>query len=176
MLGSAYLCVRDYAAPDPELGGGGPALDGWTSTPQAGGWYTLRSADDPALLAAWRANTSGPRVLWALFGPADVLAALATVEPACMPAREAWRRRDEPAVWAWLRRWPTWRVDGTRDGEPVVGERAVLHAEGGQLAAKVPPWAAADLAVTSLLRPALLVTLAGLALDQTLEDEPDRNP
>lgn len=189
MLASAYLCVRDID------GAGGPVLTGWTATPQDAGWYTLTRAEDSTLLAAWRANTSGARALWALFGPADILEQLAATEAACMPAREAWRRRTEPAVRAWLRRWRHWRIDGqvridADTTRAVVAGTVALIPEGAQLpdpTTDALPWllradgsvttiaAEAQVRVTAIHRPALGHTLAGLGLHTRLEDEPDRS-
>jgi len=187
-LSNAYLAVLPENV-------NGPVLDGWTTHAQSGGWYTLTRDVDRVVLAAWRANTSGAEGLYALFGPLDVLEALAAIELRCMPAREAWRRRTEPAVRAWLRRWRHWRIDGqVRDVEGVAQDvtaaRAELIPEGAQLpdpTTDALPWliradgtvttvlAEAQVRVTAIHRPALAGTLAGMGLDTRLENEPDRS-
>ena len=189
-VGRAYLCVRDL---DPSSGGLVlPAA--WQVTPQDAGWYTLTRESDGLTVAAWRANSAGTRALFALFGPIALLGAVAAVEPACMPAREAWARRAEPAVRVWLRRWLHWRIDGqVRDGagvaQPVTAQVVQLVPE----SAAIPdppttplPWllradgtvttvaAQAQVRVTAIHRPAMGHTLAGFALHSVCEDEPER--
>lgn len=188
-LDRAYLCVRDLSA------NGGPVLpNGWTSQAEAGGWYTLRRNSDGLRILAWRANSVSARGLFALFAPLAVLEAVASVEPACMPAVEAWNRRDEAAVRVFLRRWRHWRIDGNvrlpDDTTPAVTNRTVqLIPEGAAIpdpTVTALPWliradgtttavlAEAAVRVTAIHRPAMDATVASYALHTGLEDEPAR--
>lgn len=190
MTRSAYLAVCDVDAET-----GGPALDGWTTHAEAGGWYTLQHASLGWLLV-WRGNTHGIRGLFAVVGPEAVLVAFAAEEPSTrMPAREAWRRKTESAVRAWLRRWRVWRIDGqVRDAEgaiqDVTGVRVDLIPEGAQIpdpTVDALPWmfradgtvtavqAEAQVRVTVVRQPALLIGLAGMGFEALVEDEPDRD-
>jgi len=190
-LAHAFLAVRDVDA-----NGGPVVLGAWQSTPQDAGWYTLTRESDGLTVAAWRANSAGTRGLFALFGPRAELDALAAVEPACLPAREAWARRAEPAVRAWLRRWRHWRIDGqVRDGagvaQPVTAQTVQIVPEGVAIpdpSTPPLPWllrsdgsvttlvAEAQVRVTVIYRPALANTLAGFDLHTVAEDEPERLP
>lgn len=192
-LAHAYLCVRDI-----DVDGAPIVGQQWIVRAEASGWFSLRRVDDERLLlAAWHANAAGGRALFALFGPQSVLEQIAASEPACMPAREAWTRRAEPAVRAFLRRWPIWRFDGfARVGEVIGGApQAVSGAvrrlifEGQQIPDPTTtpfPWrfapdgtiaatdAAAVYRVDAITRPALSMTLAGYALHDELELEEPR--
>lgn len=188
-LGHAYLAVRDVAS------GGGPEVGaGWTVQPESDSWYVLRRTSDDLRIAAWRANSSNGRALWAVWGPQSFLTALAAAEAQCMPAREAWERRNEAAVRVWLRRWPVWRVTGQIrlvDGSlaAITDLARRLIPEGGTLpdpTTQALPWllradgtltavqAEAVIRVTAISRPAFLATLAGFDLHTIAEDEPPR--
>lgn len=186
-LGHGYLCVRDIDAD------GLPVVGVNWNVHACGGWSVVHRNDGGVLLAAWRANAIATRALYALFGPQDVLEAIAATEPACMPAREAWARRAEPAVRAWLRRWPAWRFDGAiRVSGAMVsvsGASRRLIFEGQQVPDPTVtpfPWrfaadgsivateAAAVVRVDSIARPAMVATLAGYLLHDVAENQPPR--
>lgn len=188
-LSTAYVIVRDLDAD------GCPVLPStWHCTEQDAGWHTLERDSDGLTIAAWRASAVGARGLFALFAPEALLAAIATTEPACMPAREAWARRAEPTIRAYLRYWPIWRIDGhVRDSdgvaEPVTSAVVRLVPEGVAIpdpSVTALPWllradgtvtavqAEAAVRVATIHRPALDRTLAGFDLHAGLEDEPER--
>ena len=172
MLGHAYIAIRDLYV-DPETGepdGGPDAPEGWARSPQGSTRWTMIGHPD-GLIAAYRVNAVGLRGLFALFGPQSVLEAIAAGNSEIMPAREIWRRRAEVQARKAVRAWRTWIVDDDTGTEV----RRTLIAEGELLPTSTPPgpsWGT----VTKLYRPAMAATLAGHALHQTLEDEPDRSP
>lgn len=186
----AYLAVQAVDAEGaPDVGGS------WTTTAQDAGWYTL--TDGTIVIAAWRANSLSGQGLWAVYGPQAFLEALALSRDDVMPAREAWARRGESAILAWLRYWPTWRVDGyERDLEgnavAISGVTRRLIPEGARLPDPTVhplPWnldaggalttqALAVIRVTAIHRPAMLHTMRsevdGFDLREVMEDEPER--
>jgi len=173
VLGHAYIAIRDLYV-DPETGepdGGPDAPEGWARSPQGSTGWTMIDHPD-GLIAAYRVNAVGLRGLFALFGPQSVLEAIAAGNSEIMPAREIWRRRAEVQARKTVRAWRTWIVDDDTGTEV----RRTLIAEGELLPATPPtvgsPWGT----VTKLYRPAMAATLAGHALHQTLEDQPDRSP
>ncbi len=173
MLAHAYIAIRDlYLDPETGLADGGPAAPAsWARSPQGTTSWTMLTHPSGAVLAAYRVNAIGARGLFALHGPQDILEAIALGNSEVMPAREAWRRRAETQARKAIRAWRTWRCDD--DGEIEV--RRMLIDEGDILPVTPPtvgsPWGT----VTRLYRPAMAVTLAGHALHQMLEDQPDRS-
>lgn len=184
-LERALLLVRDLGAD------GGPACPvGWTCTEQDGGWYEVE-APDGARVFAYRENDNGTQGLFALVGDAATLALIDGSSALALPAREAWRRRLDPGVLPYMRRWRTYRWAGlARDSggtaQPFAGvsrlipDGAVLPdptttplpwylAEDGSMA--LP--AAAAIRVDSITLPALAVTMAGLDCHGRFEAEPD---
>lgn len=160
-------------------------------------WYCLMHPTG-RMVFAYRENEHAPssQALWCIVGEADDLADLAAIVDEDMPARAAWRRRDEPAVRTFLRRWRTLRCDGfTRDpetGDPVAftNEVKVLIPRGAQLpdwSTSPPPWnldadGRLTTATNAVIRVtgfagvntlALANTLAGHRYDQAFADEPD---
>lgn len=186
-LSHAYLCVRDL---DDE---GCPVLpNDWTCTVQDNDWLSLIRQSDKKTIAAWKANEAGQRGLFALFGDKEFLDAIAQNEPMCMPAREAWRRRAEASIRAYLRYWPTWRFDGhIRDGSDIVAvSNHVMRIVPKGVRIPDPaitslPWllksdgsiaetqSEAAIRVSAIHRPSLDATLAGFNLHEKLENEPD---
>ena len=169
LLAHAYIAIRDLHED------GGPAAPwAWARSVQGSTGWTMIEHPSGALLAALRINAIGARGLFALFGPVDILEAIAAGNQEVMPARELWRRRAETQARKAVRAWRTWIVDDS--DHPFEKVRRTLIGEGEILPATPPtvlaPWGT----VTKLYRPALDHTLAGHALHQTLEDEPDRNP
>ena len=168
-LGNGYVAIRDL-----HEDGGPAAPEAWARTSSAGGWTVIDHPPSALTLAACRVNVIGARGLFALFGPQDVLEALADGNAEIMPARELWRRRAETQARKAIRAWRTWIVDV--DGEVEV--RRTLVTEGEILSATPPtvgaPWAIDGASITRLYRPALDTTLAGYTLHITLEDQPDR--
>lgn len=189
----AYLCVRDLDAE------GCPVLpDTWSCTVEDAGWFTVTRTSDGLRILAWRASQVGSRALFALFGPRSILDAVAAVEPACMPAAEAWARRTEPAIRAWLRYWPVWRIDGhVRDADGVAQPVSTAVVRLVPSGVQIPdpsvtplPWlldasgavvatqAAAVVRVAAIYRPAMDQSmrdqLAGWELAATCEGEPAR--
>jgi len=80
-------------------------------------WFDITHPSGRRVIA-YRENENGSLALWAVFGTSDDLTDLAAITTDDMPAREAWRRRSEPAVKARLRYWRTLRCSGQeRDGE-----------------------------------------------------------
>lgn len=168
----------------------------WEVTRQADGWWTLRTGGDGGgdELAVWRASVVGSEALWAVWGPRARLDAIAAGEPRMMPGREAWARRSEAGVRAWLRYWPVWRCNVTeRDGEggyvSSTGVVRRLVPDGVQLpdpTVKPFPWllradgsetlviSEAVIRVDGLQRPAMSGTLAGRGLHVVTEAQPDR--
>lgn len=185
-LSRALLVVRALHAD-----GGPEAPETWNRAPQGDtGWHVL-TAPDGHRVVAYRANTYGTRGLFAVLGAPPVLAGVEAAADLAMPAREAWRRRAEAGVLLYLRSWPAWRCQGFErdsEGDPVAfdGVRRLLD-EGGRLPDYTIdglPWnlaadgslttqALARYRVTSIDRPALDTTLAGLGCNVLVEDEPD---
>jgi hypothetical protein len=172
---------------------GGPEAGAWERTPQGDtGWHVL-TAPGGAQVVCYRANTDpgATRGLFAIFGPPAVLSAIEATADLAMPAAEAWRRRAEAAVLLYLRSWPTFLCAGFErdaDGNPVAfsGVRQLLD-PGGRLpdyTVTPLPWnlaadgrlttqALARYRVTSIARPALGITLAGLGCNDLFDAEPD---
>lgn len=191
ILRNGFLAVRPVTAEGVPVVGGG-----WEVRPQAGRWFTLRRGRD--LAAAWRASSVGGDALFALFGPKSWLDTVAEGRNDVMPAREAWQRRSEAPIRAWLRYWPTWRASGLyRDNEGGVvafsNEVRDLVPEGVQIPdpeATPLPWlldasgavvgtvAEAEVQVTAIVRPAMNRTIRsmrdGFDLAVVLESEPAR--
>jgi hypothetical protein len=192
-LEHAYLCVR---ALDVD---GLPVLPGAWSAERLGDtdWYECRSGNGQTLVEAYQANVVGAEALFALFGPLATLDAFAASESRCMPAREAWNRRAEASVRAWLRYWRCWRFDGyvrendtlsgaqvavsgvvrtlTRVGQrvpdPTVTAYPWLFAPNGTIVAQASQ---ALYRIDTLVRPALLETIGGYELHAKCEAEPAR--
>lgn len=173
--------------------------ESWGVTRHADGWWTLRTGGQGAgdELAVWRANAVGGEALWAVWGPRDRLDAIAATEPRMMPGREAWARRDEAGVRAWLRYWPVWRGTYTErlpddQGGGYVTRAGVVRrlvSEGVQLPDPtiLPyPWllradgsvtlvvSEAVIRVDGLTLPSMSGTLAGYGLHEVTEAQPDR--
>lgn len=184
-LERALLLVRDLD------GDGGPECPvGWACIAQDGRWYEIE-APSGARVLAYRENDNGAQGLFALVGDAATLALIDGSSALALPAREAWRRRLDPAVLPYMRRWRTFRWAGlARDSggtaQPFAGvsrlipDGAVLPdpsltplpwylAEDGSVA--LP--AAAAIRVDSITRPALAATMAGLNCQGRFEAEPD---
>lgn len=185
-----YLAVRDLD------GEGAPDVGaGWTVHLMDAGWCVLEREN--IVVAAWKANELAGRGLFAVFGPQDFLENLASANTEVMPGREAWARRSEANIRAWLRYWPVWRVDGFErddEGNPVAisgGVRRLLQ-DGDRLpdpTVDAFPWdldehgdlvsqASAVIRVTGIVRPAMANTIRSEAdnfdLQQVMEDEPER--
>lgn len=184
-LGRALLLVRALGAD------GGPACpDGWACSPQSGGWYEVETPAGERLLA-YRENDDGTRGLFAILGDAAVLASIEASSTLALPAREAWRRRLDPGVLPYMRRWRTYRWGGlARDEEgtpqpfasvsslvpygvalpdPTVSALPWHLASDGTLTTP----AAAAIRVDSITLPALAATMAGLDCHGRFEAEPD---
>jgi len=132
----ALLIVHDV---DPETGAPTVPQD-WTVTlcgNASAPWYDVTHPSGRRVVA-YRENDDGSVALWAVFGAPDDLTDLAAITTSDMPAREAWRRRSEPAVKARLRYWRTLRCSGQeRDGEgnpvPFTNEVRNVIPRGAQL-------------------------------------------
>lgn len=188
-LGHAYVAARDMVDGLPVV----PAQ--YTAHAEIDGWYSVWRDDGEILLAAWRANTlANGQSLFAIFGPRAVLETIS----GAMPARELWdlALAGNAQAIAVVRRWPTWRFSGherDKDGNAIVATNVVRRVifEGQSMPAPpmptpAVPWrfaangtivatdGAAQYRIGSIVRPALPATLAGFALDSTLESEPTR--
>lgn len=180
-------------------GAGGPSVpSGWSSARQGDtNWYQLREPSNERILC-YVANRALGRVLCACFGSESALAVVESGADLALPAREAWRRRNESAIKTYLRYWPTLGCDGFEripDGEgqdqvlAFSGVRRVLD-EGGQLPdwqVSTLPWNLApdgSLTTQALARfrvtgfagvdtISIRNTLAGLSCISAFEDEED---
>jgi len=128
-LAHAYLYVGDVDT-DPDSPGylGRVVPVDWHSEYQDARWYAIFHPSGDRL-AAWRANAVGAEGLFAIWGPQSRLDTIAAGETRCMPGREAWARKGEASVRAFLRYWPEWRFDGfVRDseGSPVAATRPAV--------------------------------------------------
>lgn len=185
-LSRAVLVVRSL-----HIDGGPNVPIDWARAPQGeSGWYVIATPAGDRMVC-YRANTDGSRGLFACLGPSSVLATIEAAAALAMPAREAWRRRAEAGVLLYLRSWPTFRCQGFErdiDGNPTAfdGVRRLIE-DGGRLpdyTVDALPWdlaadgslttqALARYRVTSIDRPALEITLAGLGCGGLFEDEVD---
>jgi hypothetical protein len=101
--------------------------DGWTAQ-RCGSYWSRVEHPSGRVVKAWLENQVGSTGLWAVVGDAADLADLDAIAEQSLPAREAWRRRAEPAILSYLRYWRTLRVDGFErdaDGDPVAITDAV---------------------------------------------------
>lgn len=189
-LSRSVLLVRTLHAD------GGPEAPGtWLREPQGDtGWYVIADPSGHRVLC-YRVNTYTDRGLFACFGPTATLAGLEALADLALPAREAWRRRDEASVKLYLRSWTTLRCSGfERDSEgaavPFTDGVRVLIDEGGRLpdwTTEALPWnLAADGSLTTQALARYRVTsfagndtmqlgatLAGMACPFLLDAEPD---
>lgn len=190
MLNNCFLAVQDLVNDEDHNIVGAPLLgEDWIITPATSGWFFLQRGAQR--VACWRANSLGSTGLFAIFGEKFFLDNLAEGRTNVMPAREAWDRRAEAPVRQFLRFWPTWNCAGFErvSGSPQAfsGVRT-LTPPGVQIpdptvtalpwaldeTGAIVPQAQAVIRVDSILSPALHRTIAGLKLNEVLENEDPR--
>lgn len=139
---SALLVVHDY---DPATGL--PTVPaGWVvsfcGTPTAP-WVDITHPSGRRVLA-WRENEDGVSyALWAVVGDTADLADLAAIVSGDMPARTAWRRKNDAAVKPHLMWWRTLRCSGARsDGAGGWVAFADEIVEAVPRGAQLPDWGA----------------------------------
>ena len=177
-----------------DLGAGGPAVPAtWASRVQTGGWYILTHPSG-RMVAACHVNDNGAQGLFGVDGdPAD-LAEIANSVPVAVPAREAWRRRNEAGIKPYLRWWRILKCSGARRVEGAMEAFADRCVDIVPIGVQIPDWEsvalpwhlAADGSITTEELAELRVdafsgadtlclgrTMLGAGHDQLFADEPD---